>query len=342
MNGPTDFSGGTGGRRDDPAEQEAARAMRAALGAPPDEDAGRSPVAATILAGVERRAARLHRRRQAGALAGAAAAAAVVIAVGGLVLPQLGSLGGGASSGSAGGSSADSAASAPAAASGQLPQEGVQPLQGSGASGEPNTTSQSEGLSDASAARAAALLPAADVTAFSVPVREGGVSDETGQPLQLSACVDGDAGSLQPLSLSRTDLTADPASLPSGVVEPPGLVERVAQLDSAAAGPEALARIQAQLPACAGPGLEGTGPTTQLDAAEVTPLGGQALVLASTSGQGAPTLQVLLVHGTVLVQLQVTSDAPDAQTALDGLVDTARTALEKATGSASTIPARAP
>lgn len=339
MNGPTDLSGGTGGRRDD--DPEVARALRAALGAPQDDDErAPAPVPASLLAGVERRAARLHRRRQAGALAGAAAAAAVVIALGGLVLPQLGSMAQSSSAGSAAGGADSAAGSAPAAAAPSA-LDGPQALRGSGG-GVPDTTSLSEGLYDAASGGAAALLTAADVTAFSVPVQEAGASDETGQQLPLSACVESDAGSIQPLALLRTDLTADPASLPAGVVEPPGLVERVATLESAADGAEGLDRIEAQLPACTGPGLEGTGPTTALDATPVTPVGGEALVLASTSGQGSPTLQVLLVHGSTLVQLQVTSDAPDAATALDRLVDTARTALERATGGASTIPARAP
>jgi hypothetical protein len=224
----------------------------------------------------------------------------------------------------------------------EQPQEGAQTLRGSGATAVPDAASGAEAFNDASSAGISALLTATDVTAFSAPVQEAGVSDETGQPLPLSACVEGDAGSVQPVALWRTDLTADPASLPSGVVEPPGLVERVATLPSEAEGPEALAQVAAQLPACTGPGLEGTGPTSALDATAVTPVGGEALVLASTSGQGSPTLQVLLVHGSTLVQLQVTSDAPDAQTALDQLVDTARTALERATGGTSTIPARAP
>jgi len=361
VNGPTDLSGGTGGRRDDDSGhlgadgRDVTRALRAALGAPQDDDEAEAPggsagarpaagrpaarsVPASFLAAVERRAARLHRRRQAGALAGAAAATAAVIAVGGLVLPQLGSMAESSSAGSAAGSSADSAAaSAPAAG-----QEGPQTLQGSATSAAPDAASGTERFDDASAAEVAALLTAADVTAFSVPVQDAGTSDETGRQLPLTACVEGDAGAVQPLALRRTDLTADPASLPVGEVEPPGLVERVATLGSDAEGPEALARVEAQLPACTGPGLEGTGPTTQLDATPVTPVGGEALVLASTSGQGSPTLQVLLVHGSTLVQLQVTSDAPDAQTALDQLVDTARTALERATGSTSTIPARAP
>ncbi|MBF5082022.1 hypothetical protein [Quadrisphaera sp. INWT6] len=363
MNGPTDLSGGTGGRRDDDpagsdgADRDVARALRAALGAPQDDDGegtapdgsagGRPPgarpaprpVPASFLAGVERRAARLHRRRQAGALAGAAAAAAVVIALGGLVLPQLGAMNESASGGSAAGSSADSAAaSAPAAGEAAGPQT----LQGSGTYGVPDAASGAETFNDASTAGAASLLTAADVTAFAAPVQDAGTSDETGQQLPLTACAEGDAGSLAPVSLWRADLTADPASLPADAVEPPGLVERVATLPSDAEGPQALARVAAQLPACTGAGLEGTGPTTALDAAPVTPVGGEALVLASTSGQGSPVLQVLLVHGAVLVQLQVTSDAPDAQTALDQLVDTARTALERATGGTSTIPARAP
>jgi len=361
VNGPTDLSGGAGGRRDDdpghlgPADRDVARALRAALGAPQDDDEGvpaggsavgrpaggrpaPRPVPAPFLAEVERRAARLHRRRQAGALAGAAAAAAVVIAVGGLVLPQLGSIGGSYSAGSAAGGSADDAAGTDPAAG----QDGPQTLRGTGTSGTPEAASEPQALSDASTAGAVALLTAADVTAFSVPVQDAGTSDETGQPLPLTACVEGDAGAVQPVELWRTDLTADPASLPAGAVEPPGLVERVATLGSDADGTEALARVEAQLSACTGPGLEGTGPTSAIDATPVTPLGGEALVLASTSGQGSPTLQVLLVHGSTLVQLQVTSDAPDAATALDQLVGTARTALERASGGTSTIPARAP
>jgi len=362
VNGPTDLSGGTGGRRDDDSGhlgadgRDVTRALRAALGAPQDDDeaeapggsagarpaAGRPaarPVPASFLAAVERRAARLHRRRQAGALAGAAAAVAVVVALGGLVLPQLGSMAESSSAGSAAGGSAESAATAPSGPAADLQDEGT------GGAG-PQTFADSggesrQGTTAAAAPPSAALLTAADVTAFSVPVQDAGTSDETGQQLPLTACVEGDAGVVQPLALRRTDLTADPASLPAAA-EPPGLVERVATLGSAAEGPEALARVEAQLPACTGPGLEGTGPTTQLDATPVTPVGGEALVLASTSGQGSPTLQVLLVHGSTLVQLQVTSDAPDAQTALDQLVDTARTALERATGSTSTIPARAP
>ncbi|TXR56070.1 hypothetical protein [Quadrisphaera setariae] len=355
MDRPTDLTGRTGGDPDEGSD-DVARAFRAALGeghgsssasetrttASGASEQSRRQAPASLLAAVERRAARLHRRRQAAALVGAAAAAAVVVFLGSLVLPQLDlSLSGGASGGSAAGSSADSGSGggpAPAAA----PSERSGELQGGGAAGGPTATSQSESLADANVPTLseASMLTAADLTgAFSVPVRESAPAPESDPRLTLGACVDGDAGSVDALQLWRVDLTAAPSA---SAAEPPGVVERVAVVGGPAAAASALEQVRQAVPGCSGPGLEGTGPTAALDASAVTPDGGEALVLASTSGQGSPTLRVYVAIGSELVQLDATSDASSAQAAYSALVPAVRAAVTRATGGSASFSAPLP
>ncbi|MEH3076799.1 MAG: hypothetical protein PGN11_08975 [Quadrisphaera sp.] len=358
MDRPTDLTGRTGGDPDEGSD-DVVGAFRAALGEGHGSSSGsetrtttsgaseqsRRQAPSSLLAAVERRAARLHRRRQAAALGGAAAAAAVVVFLGSLVLPQLDlSLSGGASGGSAAGSSADSGSGggpAPAAA----PSERSGELQGGGAADGPTATSQSESLPSLADANVptlseASMLTAADLTgAFSVPVRESAPAPESDSRLTLGACVDGDAGSVDALQLWRVDLTAAPSA---SAAEPPGVVERVAVVGGPAAAASALEQVRQAVPGCSGPGLEGTGPTTALDASAVTPDGGEALVLASTSGQGSPTLRVYVAIGSELVQLDATSDASSAQAAYSALVPAVRTAVTRATGGSASFSAPLP
>lgn len=356
MDRPTDLTGRTGGDPDEGSD-DVVRAFRAALGEGHGSSSGsetrtttsgaseqsRPQAPASLLAAVERRAARLHRRRQAAALGGAAAAAAVVVFLGSLVLPQLDlSLSSGASGGSAAGGAApasgqnggDSGAAAPSASS-----NGINDAPGVVQDGTTSATAESRAAA-APTLSEASMLTAADLAgAFSVPVRESAPAPESDPRLTLGACVDGDAGSVDALQLWRVDLTAAPSA---SAAEPPGVVERVAVIGGPAVAASALEQVRQALPGCSGPGLEGTGPTTALDATAVTPEGGQALVLASTSGQGSPALRVYVAIGSELVQLDATSDASSTQAAYSALVPAIRTAVQRATGGAASFTAPLP
>ncbi|MGQ7298298.1 hypothetical protein [Quadrisphaera sp. KR29] len=343
MDRPTDLTGCTPEEPDDGSDA-VVRAFRAALGdggptssVPRTTTAGaaagreRPAAPAPLLAAVERRAARLHRRRRAAALGGAAAAAAVAVLLGGLVLPQLDlSVTQGASNGSAAGGSGGDAGGG-GGGGGAAPE----------AAGAPSAAQEDRAAAAAVPALGeASLLTAEDLDgAFAAPVQPAAAAPEPDTELALGACVDGDAGAVPVEQLWRVDLLAAPSA---AAPEPPGVVERVAVVPGPAAASAALAQVRQALPGCSEPGLEGTGPTSEVDAAAVAPDGGQALVLASTSGQGSPTLRVLVAVGSVLVQVDATSDAGDAQEAYDALVPAVRTAVQRATGGGASFSAPVP
>ncbi|TNM69138.1 hypothetical protein FHN55_04960 [Streptomyces sp. NP160] len=353
MDRPTDLTGRTGGDPDEGPE-DVARAFRAALdgtdtpstpGSRTTATAGgaagqRPPRPSALLSAVERRAAQLQRRRRATVLGGAAAAAAVAVFVGSLVLPGLDLSLGGAQSSSAGGGAGSSAESGDSGGSGGAAAPAASASGPTALQDRATGTTANSAAADVPTLSEASMLTAADLSgAFSVPVQESAPAPESTPGLTLGACVDGDAGSVEAPQLWRVDLVAAPSA---SAAEPPGVVERVAVVPEPAAATYALDRVRQAAAGCTGPGPEGTEPTTELDASAVTPDGGQALVLASTSGQGSPTLQVLVAVGSEVVQLQVTSDAPSAQAAYDALVPAVRTAVQRATGGAASFSAPLP
>lgn len=339
MDRPTDLAG-RGDQEPDEAPDDVVRAFRAALGeagGSPSPSQSRTTAAggaagaqrperpSALLSSVERRAAGLQRRRRATVLGGAAAAAVVAVFVGGLVLPGFDLSLGGASSSSAGGSSAESGDSG---SSGGAPAA-TAPDQTTFQDGEQGTTADSQAASVPTLSEAS-MLTAADLSgAFSVPVQDAAPAPESTPGLTLGACVDGDAGTVEALQLWRVDLLAAPSA---STAEPPGVVERVAVVPAPAAAASAVDQVRQAAAGCTGPGLEGTGPTTELDAAAVTPEGGTAVVLASTSGQGSPTLRFLVALGSEVVQVEATSDASSAQEAYAALAPVVRTAVLRATG----------
>ncbi|MBC3760689.1 hypothetical protein ACUN7V_09935 [Quadrisphaera oryzae] len=366
MDRPTDLTGRTGGEPDEGPDGDVVRAFRAALGdlgSPPSSGGSRTGTTTSaagrarpgrpsaLLSAVERRAGQLQRRRQAAVLGGTAAAAAVAVFVGSLVLPglnlSLGALGGS----SAGGSAASSAEGGDSGGSGgAAPAASASAADGGTTTFQDGTTDRSGTANSAAAGvptlSEASMLTAADlIGAFAVPVRESAPApeppseSESNPRLTLGACVDGNAGSVEALQLWRVDLNAAPSA---SAAEPPGVVERVAVVGDPSQASGAVEAVRADLASCSGRGLEGTGPTTALDAAGVTPDGGRALVLASTSGQGAPTLRVLVALGSELVQVDATSDAASAQAAYAALAPAVRTAVARATGGGASFAAPLP
>jgi hypothetical protein len=149
--------------------------------------------------------------------------------------------------------------------------------------------------------RPTVLLPPSAITAFGDARLTGNEADELGgQPLVAGVCVDAALPVANPDNgyIRGWKLAGSAAKAPSVLIEK---VWRWADPESAA---DLFQLLEAQVAGCSsGPGLEGRGVTRRLDPPQELSRADSVLVTTASDGQGNHSVQVVMLAGQVVVQL---------------------------------------
>lgn len=187
----------------------------------------------------------------------------------------------------------------------------------------------------------ASLLPAGAVTAFGDHrlASEPAPEDVGGEKVIAGVCVDGVVPGPAPVRGWQGGWRAVPGPLEDRMASL-GLIEKIWQWDDTSSAAAVFDYLQAQVSDCAaGPGLEGRGITSRVEHATVDPGGaGRTLVTSASDGLGDQAVQVVMLIGDVVVQVDavIPDEAKDqagaAEVAWATLAPTARAALDQVQG----------
>jgi hypothetical protein len=180
------------------------------------------------------------------------------------------------------------------------------------------------------------LLPTDAITAFGdVRLDDSQGHRELGaQRLVSGVCVD--ARLPVPIPDHGGQGTWSVADPPAGTTVPLRLVERTWRWYDPTSATALFQRLEAQVAGCSsGPGRDGRGPTRRLVAPRMLSRADSVLVTAASDGHGNQAIQVVMLTGRIVVQLDAV--IPDvgkdqqaaAAAALKALAPTARTALTR-------------